>query len=100
MPNIRRRRASHHHSQGLGSQLGVRYDLEEEFQMLQKDEDVIALEVVQLKEEQESFDREMGDLKRRLDLTERRPQQILSILGAVVKNPGIITQASEQGKHQ
>ncbi|XP_057854265.2 heat stress transcription factor A-1a [Cryptomeria japonica] len=89
---IRRRRASHHHSQGLGSQLGVKYDLKEEFQRLQRDEDTIALEVVQLKEEQESIDREMGDLKRRLDLTERRPQQILSFLGAVVENPSFITQ--------
>ncbi|XP_057854264.2 heat stress transcription factor A-1d [Cryptomeria japonica] len=89
---IRRRRSSHHHSQGLGSQLGAQYDLEEEFQRLQKDENAIALEVVQLKEEQESIDREMRDLKRRLDLTERRPQQILSFLAAVVKNPSLITQ--------
>lgn len=89
---IRRRRSSHHQSQGLGSQLGVKYDLEEELQKLQKDEEAIVSEVVQLREEQESIDREMEDLKRRLDLTERRPQQILSFLATLVGNPGLITQ--------
>lgn len=70
----------------------------EKLQRLQKDEDNIASEVVQLKKEQESIDRELGDLKRRLDWTERRPQQILSFLAAVVDNPGLFRAGLSDGK--
>ncbi|GLJ29745.1 hypothetical protein SUGI_0586990 [Cryptomeria japonica] len=55
--SIRRRRSRHNQSHGGGSQLGPKYDLEGEFQRLNEDQDAIVMEVVQLKEEQESIDK-------------------------------------------
>ncbi|KAH9303482.1 hypothetical protein KI387_043844 [Taxus chinensis] len=68
LKSIRRRRSSHQGNAGTSSHgLGVEYDFDGEF-----DEGAIVVEIAQLKKEQENIDREMEDMKRRLELTERK----------------------------
>ncbi|GLJ29754.1 hypothetical protein SUGI_0587360 [Cryptomeria japonica] len=61
--SIHRRSYNHHPS-------------EEELQRLSGEDDAIVMEVVQLKKEQESIDRELEDMQRRISLIEKRPEQI------------------------
>ncbi|XP_057854274.2 heat stress transcription factor A-2 [Cryptomeria japonica] len=86
LAGIRRRRPNHQaRNLGDGNNDGLEGGL-------QGDEDAIVVEIVQLKKEQESIDKDMEDLKRRLELTEQRPQQMISFLATVVNNPNLITQ--------
>ncbi|GLJ29752.1 hypothetical protein SUGI_0587330 [Cryptomeria japonica] len=98
---IRRRpRASHNQSQGAASQLDPKLtiDQEGEFQRLNgdEDEDAIVKEVVQLKKEQESIDRELEDLQRRFALTERRHQQMMSFLQTLTQNPNFTAETIQK----
>ncbi|KAH9300415.1 hypothetical protein KI387_011998, partial [Taxus chinensis] len=91
--SIRRRRSPHQgnagsFSHGSLNELCIKYDLEN----FKKEKDAIVTEVVQLKKEQEDIDKEMEDMKRRLDLAERKPQQMISFLSTVIDNPDLITQ--------
>ncbi|GLJ29744.1 hypothetical protein SUGI_0586970 [Cryptomeria japonica] len=69
-------------------QLGPKYDLKEDLQRLNEDEDAdaILMEVVQLKKEQESIDRELEEMQRRFAFTEKTPQQMMSSFQAVIHN--------------
>ncbi|KAH9300409.1 hypothetical protein KI387_011992, partial [Taxus chinensis] len=88
LKSIRRRRSPHQGNAGTSSHgLGVKYDFDGEF-----DEGAIVVEIAQLKKEQENIDREMEDMKRRLELTERKPQQMIAFLATLIDNPALITQ--------
>ncbi|XP_057854275.2 heat stress transcription factor A-2e [Cryptomeria japonica] len=76
----------------LGSEVSCRYDLEGDLENLKQDEDTIVKEIVLLRKDQANSDREMEDMKRRLDLTERIPQQMMTFFSTIIDNPSLITQ--------
>ncbi|KAJ8442439.1 hypothetical protein Cgig2_018716 [Carnegiea gigantea] len=86
--NIVRRKHStraHHHHQDLDDH-----------------QDLVA-EIERLREEQRSLEEELKGMNRRLEATERRPQQMMAFLRKVVEDPDIlkrvITQRERCGRH-
>ncbi|XP_057854187.2 heat stress transcription factor A-2e-like [Cryptomeria japonica] len=72
--SIHRRSCNYHTSEG-------------ELHGLSGEEDAVVMEVVKMKKEQESIDRELEDMKRRISFIEKRPPQMMSLLQTVNHNP-------------
>ncbi|KAM7512819.1 hypothetical protein LguiB_011694 [Lonicera macranthoides] len=54
------------------------------------DDDEIAMEIERLKEEQKALEQELEGMNKRLEATEKRPQQMMSFLYKIVKDPDIV----------
>ncbi|GMI83950.1 hypothetical protein HRI_002064300 [Hibiscus trionum] len=54
-------------------------------------DDEIATEIARLKEEQNSFEQELQGMHKRLETTERRPQQMVVFLHKVVQDPDFLS---------
>ncbi|GMY36018.1 heat stress transcription factor C-1 [Fagus crenata] len=54
------------------------------------DDEELVMEIARLKQEQEAMEDELGSMKKRLEATERRPQQMMAFLYKVVENPDIL----------
>ncbi|GFQ06966.1 heat stress transcription factor c-1 [Phtheirospermum japonicum] len=55
-----------------------------------EDEELLLTEIAKLKQEQKSLEQEMENMNRRLEATERRPQQMMTFLYKVVEDPHIL----------
>lgn len=54
------------------------------------DEEEIVMEIARLKQEQTSLAEEVENMNKRLEATERRPQQMMALLHRVAENPEIL----------
>jgi len=63
------------------------------------DEDEMVMEIARLKEEQQALEEELQGMNKRLEATERRPQQMMAFLSKVVEDPDILPRMMLQKEH-
>lgn len=64
-----------------------------------EDED-IAMEIARLKQEQKSLEEELEGMNKRLEATEKRPQQMMAFLYKIVEDPDILPRMMMENKHR
>lgn len=78
-------------STGQGAiELGNFGGFHDEFDSLKRDKNVLMLEIVRLRQAQQSTEHKMRDLQNRLEATEQRQQTILNFFASALKNPNIL----------
>ncbi|CAJ1951793.1 unnamed protein product [Sphenostylis stenocarpa] len=55
------------------------------------DDEVMLMEIARLKEEQKALDEELRGMNKRLETTEKRPQQMMAFLSKVVEDPQVLS---------
>ncbi|KAF4350474.1 hypothetical protein CsatB_009248 [Cannabis sativa] len=63
------------------------------------DDEEIVMEITRLKEEQRTLEEELQGMTKRLETTERRPQQMMAFLYKVVEDPDILPRMMTQNKN-
>lgn len=106
MKTIRRRRNSPHSAQqqsGAGPcvELG-QFGLETEVEQLRRDRSILMMEIIKLRQQQESSRAQLLSMEERLQGTERKQQQMMTFLARAMKNPSFFQQLvhhNEQRRH-
>ncbi|XP_014496397.1 heat stress transcription factor A-7a [Vigna radiata var. radiata] len=100
LANIRRRKQ---HSQPSTSQQGQghcvevgRFGLDEEVDRLKRDKQVLMMELVKLRQQQQNTRSYLEEMEERLRGTEIKQQQMMSFLARALKNPTFIQQLLQQ----
>ncbi|KAJ4953687.1 hypothetical protein NE237_030519 [Protea cynaroides] len=81
------------------AQLG-KYGLEAERDKLRKDSNILMLEIVKLRQQQQSSRDQLVTIQERLQGTERKQQQMMAFLSRALKNPAFMQQLLIQRKEQ
>ncbi|WVZ15316.1 hypothetical protein V8G54_012882 [Vigna mungo] len=55
------------------------------------DDEAMVMEIAKLKEEQKALDEELQGMNKRLETTEKRPQQMMAFLSKVVEDPQVLS---------
>lgn len=55
------------------------------------DDEAMVMEIAKLKEEQKALDEELRGMNKRLETTEKRPQQMMAFLSKVVEDPQVLS---------
>ncbi|XP_015898330.3 heat stress transcription factor C-1 [Ziziphus jujuba] len=63
------------------------------------DEDIV-MEIARLKQEQKTLEEELEGMNKRLEATERRPQQMMAFLYKIVEDPDILPRMMMKNKHR
>ncbi|MFQ6638383.1 hypothetical protein Gotur_017032 [Gossypium turneri] len=90
--NIVRRK----HNKNLNRQVKAEGLNEEE----EEEEEDIVMEIAKLKEEQKSLEEEIKGMNKRLEATERRPQQMMAFLFKVVEDPDLLPRVLLEKEHK
>lgn len=103
LKNIKRRRnvgqsfhqqqQHQHQRQGAGACIEVgKFGLETEVHRLRRDRNVLMLEIVKLRQQQQSSRAQLLEMERRMQGTERKQQQTMAFLARALRNPRFIQQ--------
>ncbi|CAL9205517.1 unnamed protein product [Musa hybrid cultivar] len=104
LKNIKRRRnvpqsPHQHHCDDARDQSGM-FGLETEVDRMRRDRNVLMLEIVKLRQRQQSSRAQLLEMQRRMQVTERRQQQTMSFLGRALRNPAFVRQLALRGEQQ
>lgn len=66
----------------------------------QLEDEALAMEIRRLKEEQKSLDEELQGMNRRLEATEKRPQQMMAFLCKVAEDPDVLSRILQDRKRK
>ncbi|KAF7818363.1 heat stress transcription factor A-7a-like [Senna tora] len=104
--NIRRRKAQSHQSQATSPQvlehcveLG-RFGVDEEIGRLRRDKQVLMMEIVKLRQQQQNTRAYLQAMEKRLRGTEMKQQQMMAFLARAMKNPAFLSQLIQQKKRK
>lgn len=75
------------------------YSNEVKFEDFEEDEAMVT-EILKLKEEQRNLDEELQGMNKRLETTEKRPQQMMAFICNVVEDPQILSRVLNQREKQ
>lgn len=102
--NIRRRRAPSQvtpSSQAPGHCAEVgRFEVDEEILRLRRDRQVLMMELVKLRQQQQNTRAYLQAMEQRLEGTEMKQQQMMAFLARALKNPAFIHQLLQQRKRK
>eukprot|EP00249_Psilotum_nudum_P009852 c22192_g1_i1 orf=248-1636(+) len=76
------------------------FGLEEEIERLKRDKNVLMVELVRLRQQQQGTDRELQAMGQRLQATEQRQQQMMTFLAKAVQNPSFLAQLVRQTENK
>lgn len=95
--SIRRRKPAVHTQQQQGSCVEVgKLGLEGEIERLKRDKNVLMLELVRLRQQQQSTERELQVMTQRFHVSEHRQQRMISFLTKAMQNPSFFAQFVSQ----
>ncbi|XP_065864337.1 heat stress transcription factor A-7a-like [Euphorbia lathyris] len=101
--NIKRRKtinqpsSSHQQQQAVGACVEIgRFGLDIEFDRLKRDKQVLMMELVKLRQQQQSTRSYIQAMEERLQGTEIKQQQMMQFLARAVQNPGFLEQLAQQ----
>ncbi|XP_057511804.1 heat shock factor protein HSF8-like [Actinidia eriantha] len=87
----------HAQSSSVGACVEVgKFGLEEEVERLKRDKNVLMLELVRLRQQQQTTDNQLQAMVQRLQGMEQRQQQMMSFLAKAVHSPGFLAQFVNQ----
>ncbi|XP_042376902.1 heat stress transcription factor A-1-like isoform X1 [Zingiber officinale] len=98
---INRRKSTHAHNQQQQPQTQNtievgKFGLEEEIERLKRDKNVLMLELVRLRQQQQSTDQQLNTMGQRLQGMDQRQQQMMSFLAKAMQSPGFLAQFVQQ----
>ncbi|CAN4089375.1 unnamed protein product [Withania somnifera] len=73
-----------------------KFGVEEEVDRLKRDKDVLMQELVKLRQQQEATDHQLQTVGERVQLMEKRQQQMMSFLAKAMQSPGFVAQLVHQ----
>ncbi|KAL5999585.1 hypothetical protein ACLOJK_037870 [Asimina triloba] len=86
---------------GMGAcvELG-QFGLEGEFERLKRDRNILTMEIVKLRQQQQSSREQLVTMEGRLQGTERKQRQIMEFLARALKNPSFVQQLRQRNKER
>ncbi|XP_042382984.1 heat stress transcription factor A-1-like isoform X1 [Zingiber officinale] len=97
---INRRKSTHAHNQQQPQAQNTievgKFGLEEEIERLKRDKNVLMLELVRLRQQQQSTDQQLNTMGQRLQGMDQRQQQMMSFLAKAMQSPGFLAQFVQQ----
>ncbi|XP_016465973.2 LOW QUALITY PROTEIN: heat stress transcription factor A-1b [Nicotiana tabacum] len=73
-----------------------KFGIEDEVERLKRDKDVLMQELVKLKQQQQATDHQMQTVGQRVQIMEKRQQQMMSFLAKAMQSPGFVAQLVHQ----
>ncbi|KAL5769960.1 hypothetical protein ACOSP7_014114 [Xanthoceras sorbifolium] len=73
-----------------------KFGLEEEVEILKRDKNVLMQELVRLRQQQQSTDRQLQTVGQRVQVMEQRQQQMMSFLAKAMHSPSFLSQLVQQ----
>ncbi|KAG0569407.1 hypothetical protein KC19_6G088200 [Ceratodon purpureus] len=75
-----------------------KFGLEGEIERLKRDKNILMMELVRLRQQQQNTERDMQAMGQRLLTTENRQQQMMSFLAKAMQNPSFLAQLMQQSE--